>query len=284
MKKRKRIYIVCVIVLSIVLIMIGVGSYKYYQWVVYDNSQKVQFEDDLMGDVITYAAIYHDYHREGIYYPQETRENFREETLRLYHLERIEELSITYATIYTTLVAIEKCKNLEMLGMGASYEHGPSYPGFDDMELPEPASIEKMKQMQSELASILQECDKIWALYIWDDEGICKFTSLEFLKSGDGLKLLSLSSLRDVDYAPVWECSELRSLTLWGCDIDSVEGISQLQNLESLDLEWTNIVEAGDILNLPKLEHLEITGTPLAENEEELALIYEAFPDIDLEK
>ena len=49
-------------------------------------------------------------------------------------------------------------------------------------------------------------------------------------------------------------------------------------------LDGTKVAEAGDILNLPNLKHLEVTGTPLAENEEELALIYEAFPNIDLEK
>lgn len=263
--KRKIIYwvggIIVVMLILALLVML-----------VIDNSQKVQFKDEEMGLVIVNQAC-----REG------EIAKIRIEEIRLYHLENIKELNIGYTAYYTTLLDIERCPNLEELYIGAPIKGGYDY-YMSWRELPEPESAERIKQIQNELASILLSCEKLEALYLWDDEGICEFTSLEFLKNGDNLKYISLSSLGDIDYTPVWQCSGLITLTMWRCEIDSLEGIGHLQDLKYLNLNGTNIAEAGEILDLPNLETLLIKGTPLAENEEELALIYGAFPDIDLEK
>ena len=55
-----------------------------------------------------------------------------------------------------------------------------------------------------------------------------------------------------------------------------------MENLESLNLTATDISEAKDLLNLKNLKELDIIGTPLAENEEQLELIYQKFSDIDI--
>lgn len=263
MKYKLALRIAGVVVLAMILVVLI--------RITHDNSRKVQFVDEEMGAVIAYEAYYNEI-IDGV-------EDFRQE-----HLESITILNIGYTGYYTTLIDIEKLPNLQSLYIGAP--HAGKGLGYynPSCELPEPENAERIEQLQNELASILVNGDGIKRLYLWDDEGICEFTSLEFLKNGDNLKYISLSSLGDIDYTPVWECSELITLTMWRCEIDSLEGIGHLQELKYLNLNGTNIAEAGEILDLPNLETLLIKGTPLAENEEELALIYEAFPDIDLEK
>lgn len=240
-------------------------------WIVYDNTQKVQFVDEEMGTVFAYEAYYNEI--------IEDVEDFRQE-----HLESITILNIGYTGYYTTLVDIEKLPNLQSLYIGAPDVGGGRGYYMSWRELPGPESAERIEQLQNELASILINGDVLERLYLWDDEGICEFTNLEFLKKGDNLKYISLSSLKDIDYTPIWTCSKLEYLNLWGCDITSLEGIGQLQSLRTLSLNETNIMEAGEILTLSNLERLSIENTPLAENEEELKLIYETFPDITIYK
>lgn len=49
--------------------------------------------------------------------------------------------------------------------------------------------------------------------------------------------------------------------------------------LEKVDLEQSNIENADDLLNLKNVNRLILTGTPLAENEEEIGRLEKAFPE-----
>ena len=57
-----------------------------------------------------------------------------------------------------------------------------------------------------------------------------------------------------------------------------------MENLENLDLTETNISQAEDILKFKNLKYLNITDTPLAENEEQIELIEKQFPGIEIYK
>lgn len=264
MKKRMLFCTIGVIVLLLLAVLTIVSA------IAYDNSKKVSFLDEEMGYVIAYQA----YQDGEIKEP----ERFRQDDL-----ETIESINIGYTGYYTTLKDLEKCYNLEWLFIGTPKASGHDYYNIL-REVPEPESEERILQLQAEIADVLQACNKITLLYIDNPDGVCNLESLEFLSRTQNVKILILNNLQEIDYMPVWQCEGLTSLDLYGCDIENVEGISQLENLTDVMLGNTNISEAGDLLNLPHLEELGLKNTPLAENEEELALLYEAFPDIEIKK
>ena len=71
-------------------------------------------------------------------------------------------------------------------------------------------------------------------------------------------------------------------MSLSHCEISELGEISRLENLRFLWLDYTGIKEAGDIVNLKNLEKLYIMGAPLAENEEELQILREALPGLEI--
>ncbi len=262
MKKRTLFYAIGAAVL---LLLLTIESA-----IAYDNSKKVSFLDEEMGYVIAYQA-YQDGEIKEL-------ERFRQDDL-----EKIEELNVGYTGYYSTLLDLEKCPNIERLYINAP-RTGSFHYYHSARELPKAEDGERIKQLQKELLEILQVCSKLKTLYIWNPDGVCNLESLEFLNQAKNLRFLWLEELKGVDYTPIWQCGELTVLNLYGCDIVDVGGISQLKNLKDVWLVNTNISEAGDLLNLPNLEKLNIKNTPLANNEEELALLYEAFPDIEIKK
>ena len=262
MKKRTLFYAIGAAVL---LLLLTIESA-----IAYDNSKKVSFLDEEMGYVIAFQAYWDDV--------IEQVERFRQDDLG-----NIKELNIGYTGYYTTLLDLKKCHNLESLYVNAPVVGGCHY-YYSSREVPKPESRERIEQLQKELSEILQICSKLKTLYIWNPDGICNLDSLEFLNEAKNLRLLWLEELKGVDYTPIWQCEQLIVLDISDCDIADMEGVSQLINLEGLYLDNTNISEAGDLLDLPNLKKLEIENTPLAENEEELALLYEAFPDIEIDK
>lgn len=233
------------------------------------RAPRVVFEDVEMGNVIAFELSWHGEKRNRGSITQD-------------ELVEIKELNIGYTGYYTTLIDVEKCSMLEALYIGAPLAGNNYYEISRD--IPKTESTEKILQIENELAGILKNCTELKVLYVWNTKGTCALKSLEFLENADGLELLGLDEQGAIDYFPVWGCKSLTTLSLYGCDISDVGGISNLENLTHLDLKQTDIEEAGDILNLAKLEVLYIEDTPLAENEEELALIYETFPDIKLYK
>ncbi|MBD5535556.1 MAG: leucine-rich repeat domain-containing protein [Lachnospiraceae bacterium] len=99
---------------------------------------------------------------------------------------------------------------------------------------------------------------------------------------GENLTRLRLYYLGDIDYSPVLECTNLEILYLSDSAISDLGQISRLENLRILYLDDTGIKEAGDIVNLKNLETLHIVGAPLAENEEELQILREALPELEI--
>ena len=236
-------------------------------FVVWCNGQKVSFVDEEMGYVIKHSA-YEDGYIEKI-------EEFRQDDFA-----KVTDINIGYTGYYTTLADIEKCENLEMLYIGGLM-WGDHY--YDMLrEVPQPENEERVVQLQNELAGIFQACPKLRSLDIYNLEGNFELNSLEFLENAENLKGLSVMNMGELDYTPIWKCSNIVALTLSESKISDLSGISELQNLHVLILTDTEIAQAGDLLNLPQLETLVIEGTPLAENEEELQKIMEKFPELDI--
>lgn len=81
-----------------------------------------------------------------------------------------------------------------------------------------------------------------------------------------------------------WALQELVEENKRRSETDNISAILiNLEKLESLYLNGTNVSNADNILKLANLDDLEIEDTPLAENEEELQKIMEKFPELNLE-
>lgn len=175
---------------------------------------------------------------------------------RLECLDQIEWLNIGYTGYYTTLEDVKLCKNLYALHIGMPKASlGDHYYNNWYMK-PKQESREKISQIENELADILQSCTQLRALYIHNDEGTCELKSVDFLEYGGNLTSLWLWRQRDLDYSLIYNCTNLHILDLSASDISDLEGISALKELKMLDLRYTNISEAGEIVNLHNLEHL----------------------------
>lgn len=258
-KKRKKI-IISVIVLGSILFLTLIIA------VLIDNSHRVDFEDEVMAEMICKSA-----HVESI-------NKFRDEDL-----EKVEILNIGYTGFYDTLVDIEKCPNLKELVI--NYPECPTknyY--FFEKEVPGPESEERIKQIERELGSILEKCSKLEHLYISNEKGNGELHSLGFLKKGKKLKWLSLYYQSNIEYTDISECTELQYVELNGCDISDLSAISELENLVYLNLKGTNVMEIEEILKLKNLNNLDIiiTNTPLAKKVEQLELIQQQFPDFKI--
>lgn len=232
------------------------------------ESKNVKFQDEEMGEVIAYELYKHG--------KIERVDDIKEE-----NLEDIEHLNIGYTGYYDTLTDITLCLNLKELMIGA-VDVSNRYHNVKSREIAGHESEEKILQIQEELNDILQQCENLKVLYIWNVENTCDLQSLEFLEYGEGLKSLWLQELSLNDYSPVFYCEELEVLYLNNCNISSLEGLDKLKNLRGLSLCNTDISTADEIIKLSNLEMLRIDNTPLAEDEEEMAKIYTAFKDIEI--
>ena len=155
---------------------------------------------------------------------------------------------------------------------------------YKSREIPDPETTERIKQIENELATILQKCTKLEILYLWNSEGNCQLGNLEFLRHAKNLKMLSMWDQGELDCTPILQCENLKVLDLRGSCISDIGEIGQLTNLQTLALDDTNIAKAGDIVNLKKLKHLDIRNTPLSKNKKEMALLRKTFPNLDIEQ
>ena len=261
MKKNIVVFILIMVLMTIIALIIAV---------LIDNSHKVVFEDETMAEMISKSA--------GV----ETVDKIREDDL-----EKIEVLNIGYTGYYDTLVDIEKCTNLRRLIIGyPDYKLANYY--FVGREVPKPESKGRVKQIEKELESILEKCPNLTTIYISNEKGNCELDNIEFLKKGKKLINISLYYQKNIDYSVLSECKKLGFLALDYCDISDLDMISQLETLEYLGLEGTNVSEAEGILKIKNLNHsyvdIDIRNTPLAENEEEVGLIYEQLPEANIYK
>ena len=234
-----------------------------------DDVNKVEFQDDEMKKIIALEA-----YKDGLI---KNTDEFSKE-----HLEKVKDINIGYTGYYNTLTDITLCTNLESLIIGAvnggHKYHKASY------EIPRPESKERILEIQDELSEILQGCNKLEVLYIWNTENTCDLQDLDFLEYGTSLKVLWIDELTLNDYSPIFECEELQFLYIEDCNISSLKGVECLEQLEDVYIPGTDIATADDIIKIPNLKSLKIVNTPLAENEEELARIYEVFPAIEIIK
>lgn len=255
---KKRIIISC-IVGAIIAGGIIISS------IVLKSNSKVSFRDKEMGEIIAQSA--------GV----ESVNKFCEEDF-----EKVTMLNIGYTGYYDTLSDIEKCRQLDTLIIG--------YPEYmycryetKGKKVPKPESKERIQQMEKELRKILEKCPNIRVLCISNESDNFEVDSLEFLKEGKNLEALRLEEQSAIDnYSYISECTQLKHLSLYGSNISEISMIHGLEELEGLNLSGTNISEAKDILKFKNLKDLAVGNTPLEKNEEELALIYQQFPDIDI--
>ncbi|MBQ9935695.1 MAG: hypothetical protein IJO70_07605 [Lachnospiraceae bacterium] len=192
-------------------------------------------------------------------------------------VEDIFSLNLGYTPYYTTLLDVKKCKGLETLRMGDDWH----YFG-DNSEVPQAESNERIKQIQSELGEILDECEKIDCIRIVNYEGILSLDDLSFLENRDNICNLMIKNMGNIDYSYIFSCDNLEQLGLSGCEISSLEGIENLHYLKLLWIDDTSVSSAEDIIKLASVENMEeinISNTPLAQNEEEVEKLRTAFPD-----
>ena len=252
-----------------------------------DESNKVAFADEMLGKYIMAEALIHKRTEEA------PKKELEYKDLRKEDLKYVTSLEIGLRLRKCeTLVDLEKCWNLEFLEISDGYGdrvlmYGEDWAveGYKSVygELPPPPlSDERIQQFGTELEGILQECRQLKALYIYSRGGTFNLDSVQFLHYGGNLTELGLHSLGDIDYSPVWECTNLEVLSLGYCAISDLGEISRLENLRVLWLDSTGIKEAGDIVTLKNLETLYIMGAPLAENEEELQILREALPGLEI--
>ncbi len=192
-------------------------------------------------------------------------------------VDDIDWLVLGYTPYYTTLLDVKKCKGLESLWIGENWH----YFG-DNHKVPQAETDERIKQIQSELGEILDECEKIDCLHIVNYEGILSLDNLSFLENRDNIYNLKIENMGNIDYSYIFTCDKLEQLGLSGCEISSLEGIENLHYLEVLRIDDTLVSSAEDIIKLPNAENVErisIANTPLAQNEEEVEKLKTAFPD-----
>ena len=259
--KRKELIVSISVIVFILFIALTVAA-------IIDNSRKVDFEDETMGEMIAKSV----------------RLKSAEE-LRVDDLEKITELNIGYTSFYDTLVDIEKCQNLKSVYISCPYSRGVFYP-FLGRKMPEPEleSKERIKQIEKELGNILERCPNVEDIYISDEKRCCELDNIEFLKKGKNLGIIYLYAQKDIDYSPISECKELVVLVLRQCDVSDLSMLSELENLKLLYLEGTNISDVEELLKLKNLNNLEITltDTPLAEKKDELESLQQQFPGLDI--
>ena len=249
-----------------------------------DESNKVDFADEYMGIRIMADGLSNKSKEENL-------KGLKYEDFRKDDLKYVTSLRVANTIRTETLVDLEKCWNLEFLEIKDGYGKLVLWYGEDYAvqeykaaygELPSVPGAEKIKQFEAELEGVLQECKQLKNLCIYNWGDSFNLDSVQFLIYGENLTRLALYYLGDIDYSPVLECTNLEVLYLSNSAISDLGQISRLENLRILWLDSTDIKEAGDIVNLKNLETLYIMGTPLAENEEELQILREALPGLEI--
>lgn len=256
--RKKRVFLIAIFF----LIVIGTGVGMMLK----NNLNRIVFEDEAMGKLIAQSA--------GVNSVEELKEE---------DLEKVKMLNIGYTGYYDTLLDIGKCQQLDTLVIGCP-EYTYCHYHRQGKEIPKPESKERIQQIEKELEEILKECPNLRCLYISNEDKNCKLDNLEFLKYGTELEVLRLEEQSIVDNEELLECKNLRYLSLYGSEVFDLSIISDFKDLKGLNLGGTNISTAEDILKLENLKYLAISNTPLAENKEELQLIYKEFSDIDIYK
>ncbi len=211
------------------------------------NKSEIEFKDENMRTVMVRTSGY----QHGGY--ETSRENLNE----------IKQLRLGYIGYYNTLEDIKWAKNVEEIEINVQppiYEWEPAYV-ISKGEVPEGVSKEKVKQYEKELGKILSKLKNLKEVYIVSDYG-CEWDSIEFLKDCDQIEDLSLSRFKLKDFSVLKQCKSLESISLYGAQIEKAEDL--------------------DLAELKNLKYVSISGTPLAENLEEIKKLQEAYPGVEI--
>ena len=211
----------------------------------YEEAHRVRFADRRVGNAITMSS----------------GTGKKTEDFRVEDFAKVEELFLGTPSYYETLSDIERCVNLKRLEIGVR--------GGRDW-IPEEEDIlgeEGIARLERELADILESCGQLEYLYIYNGNGTCRLSSLEFLEKGKKLKYLLLYQMGKLDYSSVSSCSSIWSLMLIGCSVteSDLREIGRMENLHALCLAGAPITELGSIAELENLEMLFLDGTAIAE-------------------
>ena len=210
------------------------------------KNRRVHFEDDMMRQVIC-LELGKDKDSKDITYRE---------------LEQIEELRIGPVGTFETIEDVAKCKNLKQLLVNVEITDRDAYYELyqkteDGKMYYPPIDEKKIKKVQDELEKILKRDKKIEVFRFTNVNESCNIKSFEFLKYAKNLREIGISFANAKDYSVLKNCSKLRSVDLWHSDIENV----------------------GVFLELKYVNRLILTGTPLAQNEEEIAKLKIAFPE-----
>ena len=210
------------------------------------KGRRVHFEDDMMRQVIC-LELGKDKDSHDVTYRE---------------LETIEELYIGPVGTFETIEDVAKCKNLKLLLVNVEIAERETY--YELYQKTEngkiyypPVDEEKIVLVQDDLKEIMKKLKKLEMFGFTNVNESCNITDFTFLKQAKNLKELALCFVNASDYSFLENYTELKKV----------------------DLEQSNIEKADVLLNLKNVNRLILTGTPLAQNEEELAKLKQAFPE-----
>ncbi len=239
MEKLKRSKMKIFVYIVIIVAIVVAGNWLY-------KGRKVHFADDKMRQVIC-LELGKDKDSHDVTYRD---------------LETIEELEIGPVGEFETIIDVAKCKNLKTLRVNRSIGRGKTC--FELYEITEtgkryypPLSKKKMERMQKDLEKILKSARKIEVFGFSNINDTFDIPDIDFLKYGKNIKDIDISYSNIKDYSVLENCSKLESVDLWHSNIESADTLLKLKNVKKF---W-------------------LTGTPLAENEEEISKLQKAFPD-----
>lgn len=248
--KKKYLYI------SLVIILIFAVFKIYNLW---SEKQIITFSDALMEKVV-YASIGKDINTDNV-----TRAD----------IHTITELDLGFVTSFTTLMDLNKLKNLEELYINVNLVHGdPTGMQYTDAD-PKPSN----DQIVSEFSKILPRLNSLTELIIAnydrnlvisDLSFLSKCTSLEKFSLLDtnitelsglkNMKKLTYLSLERNEITDISTLKSMKKLTELNLDDNKITDISALQNLSNLSYLWLNYNNLTDISALENLNNLTILG------------------------
>ncbi len=223
----------------IAVIIVCGGNWLY-------KGRKVHFEDDKMRQVIC-LELGKDKDSQDVTYRD---------------LETIEELEIGPVGEFETIIDVAKCKNLKRLWVNSSVPQGEV--GFELYEITETeeryyplVSKEKMERIQKDLEKILKNAKKIEEFSYSNVNDTFDIPDVEFLKYGKNIKRIHIAYANITDFSVLKNCRSLRDV----------------------DLRYSAIDRADDLLKLKYVSRLILMDTPLAQNKEEISRLEKAFPE-----
>lgn len=232
---------------KIVGVIIVVGVLVVGNW--FYRNRRVHFADDKMRQVIC-LELWKDKDSQDITYKE---------------LKEIEELKIGPVGEYETIIDVTKFKNLKKLRVNVEVTYRDVF--YDLFEKTEDGAMyyplvdeQKITNVQEELGKILKKLNKLESFGFTNVNESCNITDFSFLKNATNLKKIDISYGNVEDYSVLENCSKLESVDLWK----------------------SNIKTADALLNLKNVNRFILTGTPLAENKEEINRLKEAFPEADI--